>query len=123
MSTVGKISVGLAILIVITSVIFMLSASRNKNALLERAKIIDASVEYASAVCKNVGSSYGEDFLDELSRMSERISAEKDPLIRADMAINMVGLTLNEGELRQDQIDELNGARNRILLAIKEYKS
>ena len=55
--------------------------------------------------------------------MIKRIEDEKNPLTRADIATDMIGLCLRLAQDSQSQLDELTGARNRLLIAIREYNN
>jgi hypothetical protein len=124
LSKIGIISVALLLVLALVVAGMMVSSSRRRQALAENAKIVDAAVDHAVAVCRNVVTVHG-DAGDqaELNGMIKRIEDEKNPLTRADIATDMIGLCLRLAQDSQSQLDELTGARNRLLIAIREYNN
>ena len=116
---------GVALLVALVAVIIgMVVSSQQKNkALAEHARVIDTAVDHAVAVCRNVmATSDDSDRIAGMVQAIDRITAEKDPLAKAGLTNDLIGQCMSIAGERQDFVDELNGARNRVQVAIREYK-
>lgn len=124
LSKIGLISVALLLVLALAVGGMMSSNSKKRQALAENAKIIDSAIDHAVAVCRGVISVFGDEGdTDELEGIIRRVEKEKNPLARADMATDIISLGLRLSQNDQGRTDELNGARNRILIAVREYKN
>lgn len=122
LSKTGLASIGLLVLLVAVVIGMVVSNQAKNKAMAEKALVIDNAVSHAVTVCKNVvAASSSSEVGDEANRHIQRIEAEKDPLTKANLANDFIGYCMSLTK-EQHFIDELNGARNRVSVAVREYR-
>lgn len=115
LSRTGKIIIAIAAVILIVVGIVIISTVQSKSREEEIAQPILDAVEHSVLVCKGISSE------DALSSYINRIESEKTATGKANAAQEMIQLVTKQSEGNQAQLDELNGARNRITIALKKY--
>ena len=129
LSKLGKIIVavsGAALVILAVVIISVLHANgQTAQAKKELSDQLIGTVERAETVCKNALSAVNanDQAVSSLQKYLDRIEKENDAAKKAEIAQEMINDTLSKVSGNQQQIDELNGARNRILLAVKNYNA
>ena len=115
LSRTGKIIIAIIAVILIVIGIVVISTVQSKSHQEKLAQPILDAVEHSVLVCKGISSE------DVLSSYINRIESEKAATDKADVAQEMIQFVTKQAEGNQAQLDELNGARNRITIALKKY--
>ncbi len=118
-----RVVVGLLVVAAIVAAIVLANAqaARKRNELKQA--VLDA-VERSEVVCGNALSAVGAgtEAQSALQGFRDRIARAGDVDEKASVAQEMIDFALGHAGGNQAQVDELNGARNRIMLAMQQYE-
>ncbi len=123
LSALGKrVVIALVILAVVVSILVFSRVQANRR-LKELADDVLAAIDRAELVCTNALSAVGagDQAVATLRDLAGRIAGAKQLEDKVALAQEMITYALAQAGGSQAQVDELNGARNRILLAMQEY--
>jgi len=123
LSTLGRrVAAVLVLVLVVVAVGAAYTVQANRRRAELRADVL-AAVERSKVVCADALSSVsaGDSALATLQGYSRRIDDSADLGDKVDASYEMITYALGHVAGSQAQIDELNGARNRILYAVKQY--
>ena len=125
LSIIGKIVIAVTVIVVLISALIVYStilANQQKNLLKED---VLYAIERSKVVCANALSVVGasEDVIHLLKKYSDSIDTKEQIVDKSTAAQEMITYTLSQVSGTQAQIDELNGSRNRILVALKKYNN
>lgn len=119
----GVVAAGLIVVVLAGMLVFSLVQGNQRKAALAAA-VLDA-VERSRLVCTNALGAVGADSeaIAALEGFYRRIEDENQVSGKATAAQEMITYVLSQVHGNQAQVDELNGARNRILVALQQYES
>lgn len=102
----------------------MLANQFSRRADERAAQPVDSAVSYALTVAGQTARALGTDADVQLVRdTASFIEGESDPTKRAEAAQTLLGEMLSIAQGSQASIDEINGAKNRVHLAVRNYES
>lgn len=125
LSALGRrvVAVALLLALVIAGVAYARTQAANRRE--ELAQQVVAAVERSAVVCANalaaVKAPVGT--VAELQSFLSRLEDSSDVIAKAEVAQEMITWCLPYAEGSPAQVDELHGARNRILLAVERYNA
>ena len=110
------------IVLVVASLIY--SAVQSNRDRQQLARDLEEEVDRAKIVCSNAAAvvAAGATATDRLASFAREIDGQREAAGKAAIAQEMITYTLGLTAGDQAQLDELNGARNRILLALQKYQ-
>lgn len=125
LSALGRrmVAVALLLALVIAGVAYARMQAANRRQ--ELAQQVVAAVERSAVVCANALAAVRarEAVLAELQTYLRRIGDAGDVVTKAEVAQEMITWCLGHAGSLPAQVDELHGARNRILLAVEQYNA
>jgi hypothetical protein len=124
LSKFGRTAVTIAVvvaLIVVGSVYAAVQANRARDQL---AQAVEDAIDRAEIACRNAASAVGASTVatDRIAEYGRQIDGARIVADKAALAQEMITYTLGLAGSNQSQVDELNGARNRIVLALEKYR-
>jgi hypothetical protein len=125
LSRFGRRAVAAGVIVLIVASILAYSALQaNQRRKALEADVLDA-IERGQLVCSNALSAVGADSaaVAALQGFVQRIGEARQVPAKAAAAQEMITYALSQVGGNQAQVDELNGARNRILLALERYEN
>lgn len=123
LSRFGRTVVSVAIVAALVVVLAVSAAVQANRARAELAKNVQDAVDRAKVVCANAVTAVGggSNAADQVATYSRQIDGKRTVDEKAAIAQEMITYTLGIAGSSQSQVDELNGARNRIILALQQY--
>lgn len=125
LSKFGRTVVTVAIvvaLVIVGSVYAAVQANRARDQL---AQALEDAIDRAEIACRNAVSAVGAGTAaaDRVAEFGRQIDGKRLVTDKASVAQDMITYTLGLAASSQAQVDELNGARNRIVLALQKYQA
>lgn len=121
LSSFGKVTAAAVCILLAAIIVFAVVAVNNSKAKKEKMKDLENAVSYAIQTCKNsvAGNS---DALSEIEKYAKDIEKAKKADKKVELALEAIQYTLGKTTSTQ-AIDELNGSRNRVNVAYRNYQS
>lgn len=125
LSAFGRLVLAAALVLALVVVAVVYSRVQAGKLRAERAEQVLAAVERSRTVCANALSAVGagDEARAALQAFFGRIDGAKLMADKAAAAQDMITYCLSQVRGNQSQVDELHGARNRIILALQQYES
>ena len=118
LSKLGKLLVFAGIAAVLLAAVLIIGAMHSAAQKKELAEPVLSAVEHSVLVCRSITG----DGAEALAELIDAVEQETDVLKKADAAQEMLLYASKLSEGNQSRTDELNGARNRITVALRQYQ-
>ncbi|MDR1066327.1 MAG: hypothetical protein LBL35_02680 [Clostridiales bacterium] len=125
LSAAGKIIIGAGLAAVLVICVIIASSISSGNKKSEKEDALLETIERGVIVCESAFKTLGADssVTRKFNGIIDKVNAEKKAAAKAAAAYEAIDLALKEAAGNASVTDELNGTRNRIFYALKNYNA